>query len=182
MKTTLAALSVVAVAFISLPAHADCTPVSGSAEAVDMICSDSPLALCIDGTLTGDLAGTYHGTFQSLSLAPTLLEPLRLALEIDSVVTTDTGSIYFQETGWLVVSDVVGAATCITGCLLSPTVDACLADCLMEYGRTEFGQEMEPYAGTGAYASIDSGFIDASGYGSYTTGISYLDYDGEICD
>lgn len=182
MKVSIAAVVVVALASFSYPVHAACTQVSGTAEAVDMICNDSPLLLCIDGTTTGDLAGTYHAAFQSLNLAPTLFEPLRFELEIESVITTSTGTISFQETGWLVLSDVTGAAGCLTGCLLSPTADVCLADCVAEYGRTEFGQEMEPYAGTGAYAAIDSGWIDASGYGVYTTGISYLDYEGEICD
>ncbi len=182
MKPSVAALAIVAIASLTVPAHAVCTPVSGSAEALDMVCTDSPLLLCIDGTTSGDLEGTYHGAFQNLTLAPTLFEPLRFELEIESVITTSTGTISFQETGWLVLNDVTGAAGCLTGCLLSPTVDVCLADCLVEYGRTEFSQEMEPYAGTGAYAAIDSGFIDASGYGVYTTGVSYLDYEGELCD
>lgn len=182
MKPSIAALAVVAIASLPFPVHAACTQVSGTAEALDVLCVDSPLLLCIDGTITGGLDGTYHGAFQSLSLAPTLLEPLRFALEIESVITTSAGTISFHETGWLVLNDITGAAGCLTGCLLSPTIDVCLADCVMEYGRTEFGQEMEPYAGTGAYAAIESGWIDASGYGEYTTGISYLDYEGEICD
>jgi hypothetical protein len=182
MKASFAALAVVAIGSLSFPAHAACTQVSGTAEALDMVCNESPLLLCIDGTTTGDLAGTYHAAFQSLNLAPTLFEPLRFEIELESVITTGTGTISFQETGWLVLNDVTGAAGCLTGCLLSQTIDVCLTDCVMEYGRTELGQEMEPYAGTGAYAAIDSGWIDASGYGEYTTGISFLDYEGEICD
>lgn len=182
MRTSIAALAVVAMAFISLPAHAACSDVSGTGEARDVLCSDSPLLLCIDGALTGDLAGTYRGAFQSLTLAPTLLTPLRFELEIASTITTATGTIFLQETGWLVLSDVLGATACLTGCILSPTSDTCLAECLMEYGRTEFRQEMDPYAGTGDYAAIESGWIDASGYGSYTTGISSIDYEGELCD
>ena len=30
--------------------------------------------------------------------------------------------------------------------------------------------------------AIDSGLIEAAGYGSYTTGISVLEYEGQICD
>lgn len=182
MKTPVVALAVIAITSASLPSYADCTEVSGSAQALDMLCLDSPLLLCIDGMMTGDLAGSYHGEFQSLTLAPRLFEPLRFAIEVDSEITTPDGTISFHETGWLLLSDVTGAAGCLTGCLLSPPLDVCLAECLVEYGRTEFGQAMQPYAGTGAYAGIDSGFIDASGYGVYTTGISYLDYEGEICD
>ncbi len=182
MKISLAALSVIAVISVSLPAEADCTDVAGGAEAVDVVCLDSPVALCIDGTLTGDLEGTYFAVFESVTPAPTLAEPLRLAFEIDSLITTSNGTISSHETGTLVLNDVVGAVGCLAGCVLSGSPGACYAGCLAEYGRTEFSQDMVPYAGTGAYAAIDSGLIEAAGYGSYTTGISVLEYEGQICD
>lgn len=168
--------------FTSSPAAAACTSVSGAGQASDTVCLDSPLGLCTTGTLDGQLSGTYHGAFQSLTPAPTLLLPLRLAFSLDTSITSSTGVLYAHETGYLVLNDTVGALTCIVGCVTAPAPDVCLLGCVAAYGRTTFTQNLVPYAGTGSFSAIDSGLVVFSGYGDYTSGVSYATYAGQICE
>lgn len=175
---------VLAIGFVLSSSRADaaCTPVSGTGEAVDGLCTESPLGLCASGEFAGSIEGTYVGAFQSLIPAPTLEQPLRLALVINSTITTPAGTLYQTETGYLVLNDTIATATCVTGCLLSLTPDQCLAGCVASATYTKFIQYMTPYAGTGVYSSITDGLIVATGYGDPVTATSYVDYSGEICE
>lgn len=181
MKFLIAAIAASAL-LISSYADAACTQVSGTAQATDGACTQSAIGLCASGTFSGSINGTYVGAFQSLTPAPTLAQPLRLSFTITSTITTSTGTLYQTETGYIVENDVFGSAACIAACALLSSPDICLAGCVATYGRTTFVQNMTPYEGTGSYSSIVDGLIVATGYGEYTSGVSYGNYSGEICD
>lgn len=179
MKHFIAALLTSVVLFTAARADAACTTVSGTGQATDSPCTESPLGLCVDGTIAGSFVGTYHASYQSLVPDPTLAQPLRFAFTLNSTIGTSSGNLYQHETGYVVMNDVIGALACVTGCGTNGT---CLASCLDTYGRSSFTQNMTPYAGTGVYSSITGGSIVASGYGEYTSDVSYVTYSGNICD
>lgn len=171
-------LIALAILLVTMPADAStCTSVSGYGDALDAPCLDAPLGLCVEGDIHGSFEGTYRATHDSLVPSPTLLQPLRFAITLTSVITTSTGTLSSHETGYIVMNDTLGAVACVAGCGLSQT---CLAGCLSTYGRTSFTQHLTPYAGTGVYAN-PSGSITVTGTGDYLTQQNLVSYSGTVC-
>lgn len=60
-------------------------------------CVDSPVALCTQGELEGDLEGDYYFVFETL--APDPADPTQFLYTGYSVITTNKGTIYTEDTG-----------------------------------------------------------------------------------
>ncbi|MET0340752.1 MAG: hypothetical protein ABW252_07105 [Polyangiales bacterium] len=60
-------------------------------------CPDSPIGLCTQGVLEGDLDGDYYFVFETMVPHPT--DPTKLAYTGYSVITTQQGIIYTDDTG-----------------------------------------------------------------------------------
>ena len=78
------------------PKH--CEALTGTFSSVAVpACEDSPVGLCTQGELQGDLDGEYYFVFETL--APDPNDPSKFAYTGYSVITTDTGTIYTEDTG-----------------------------------------------------------------------------------
>lgn len=107
------ALAVLLVALASLPASAvpppgratgprDCEPVRGTFTnqfLTGPVCEDSPIGLCTEGQLQGDLTGTYRFTF--LSSAPVGASPVVSAFTGLSEIQLAGGTLSGQDFGVL---------------------------------------------------------------------------------
>jgi hypothetical protein len=146
-----------------------CDPISGTFEATDAACLESPVLLCIDGDFSGGLEASYHGVFQTLELEPTLTEPLRLAYSSFDTFTTDAGVVDAETSGHIVLNDTLGALVCLLGCNGDA---ACLGGCLLTYGGTSFTSTTVFEGAQGWLAADGTGGLDFVSRGSY---------EGEIC-
>lgn len=148
-----------------------CDPIAGTFEAVDTVCVESPIGLCIDGSFAGDFEAAYLGAFDTLVPSPTLTQPLRLAYTSSDTYVTETETITGDTSGFIVLNDTVAALVCLLGC----NGDAeCIGGCVLTYGGTSFTSTSTFDGGRGGFA--------ASGTGSYLDGVSRGTYAGELCE
>ena len=148
-----------------------CDPIAGTFEAVDTVCAESSIGLCIDGTFDGDLSADYLGAFQTLSPAPTLAQPLRLAYTSSDTFVTNSGTFTAETEGHIVLNDVVGALVCVLACNGD---GACIADCVIAHASTSFTNSTVFENGLGD--------LEAAGTGSYLDGVSRGTYAGDLCE
>ena len=75
-----------------------CREVSGTFSSVTVPnCPDSPVGLCTQGVLEGELAGDYYFIFESFTPHPT--DSTKTTYTGTSVITTEDGVIYTDDTG-----------------------------------------------------------------------------------
>lgn len=155
-----------------------CDPISGTFEAVDTVCVESPIGLCIDGTFDGDFEADYLGAFETLVPSPTLAQPLRLAYTSSDTYVTATETITGDTSGFIVLNDTVAALVCLLGC----NGDAeCIGGCVLTHGGCVLTHGGTSFTSTSTFDGGRGGF-DASGTGSYLDGVSRGTYSGEICE
>lgn len=147
-----------------------CDPISGTFEATDSPCLESPVLLCIDGEFAGDLDASYHGVFQSLVPAPTLAQPLRLAYTSSDTFNTSAGVVTAETSGHIVLNDTIGALVCLLGCNGDA---ACLGECVLAHAGTSFSNTTVFDDDLGSFTASGVGGLDFVSRGTYT---------GEICE
>lgn len=128
-----------------------CRELSGTFSSVTVPnCPDSPVGLCTQGVLEGELEGDYYFIFESFLPHPT--DPTKTTYTGTSVITTDDGIIYTDDTG---------------------VVDSVPPD-----QSAEFVTTAEIVDGTGTYKKKDGEFVAA---GTLVFGAAEGTYDATVC-
>lgn len=134
---------------------AQCVPVAGGFTSVGVVgppCG-SPILLCTDGTLTGDLAGKYDFTMASLAPALAPGDPLLFVFTGTSLITTGAGQISAEDQGKL---------------RFNPA------------GPSPFVTLVQVKSGSGAFAGA-TGVIVATGELDFSTNKAVGAYTGALC-
>ncbi|MEZ4322306.1 MAG: hypothetical protein R3F61_32835 [Myxococcota bacterium] len=132
----------------------ECIDLDGDFSAVPVAPEDcdSPVAFCTLGTLTGDIDGSYAFTMLSAESAPTAEHPSRQTFTGESLIETDCGTLYGDDTGEIWFDGDAGFVTRVT-----------------------------VYTGDGCFEDV-TGEIIATGALDLITGTSVGTYTGELCE
>ncbi len=131
----------------------DCWDIEGDFSSAPVIegC-DSPIGFCTLGALEGDLDGSYAFTMFTSTPEPTAEHPTREVFTGESVIETDCGTLYGDDTGEIWFDGEAGFVTRVT-----------------------------VWTGDGCFEDV-TGEIVASGLLDLATGATDGTYTGELCE